>query len=410
MTDTPAPVAERDRIASLDVLRGLGVMGILMVNAALFALPWTVAIDPRLSGLPWTPEALSAWRVTHVFFELKWVTLFSMLFGVSLYLVGGDGTDPARNRVVASRLKWLLLFGLIHGVLIWAGDILFHYAVVGFAMLLCRGMRPKPLLIWGSALVALMGFVTISSTMSMGTMPPEMQGNAWITDNDLVAKTVRAFQGGVVSATLVNAITWLVFGLMGLLGLGLRTFGLMMIGLGLFKLGVLQGRRSTLFYAGWVAAAAVSLLLIWLQSGETIRRDFDMIYSAGIGMAANWFLSPVVSLGYASLAILLLKTPIRPLLSLTIGSLGRMAFTNYIAQSLIMTTIFWGGRGLGLFGTMNRDEWIPIVLAIWAAQLIWSPLWLAAFRYGPLEWLWRRLSYGRPLPIRRRREPALAPA
>jgi uncharacterized protein len=119
-------------------------------------------------------------------------------------------------------------------------------------------------------------------------------------------------------------------------------------------------------------------------------------------MAPNWFLSPVISLGYASLAILLLKTPLRGLLTLTVGSLGRMAFSNYIAQSLIMTTIFWGGRGLGLFGTMNRDEWIPIVLAIWAAQLVWSPLWLAAFRYGPLEWLWRRLSYGRALPLSRR--------
>ena len=410
MTDTPAPVAERDRIASLDVLRGLGIMGILMVNAAFFALPWTVALDPRLSGLPWTPEAETAWRVVHVFFELKWITLFSMLFGVSLYLVGGDGSDPARNRIVASRLRWLLLFGLVHGVLIWAGDILFHYAVIGFGMLLCRRMRPKSLLIWGSGLIALMGLVMISSTLSPGEIPPEMRNNAWVRENDLIGKTVRAYQDGVLSATLVNALIWVLMTLMSFLGVGLRTLGLMMIGLALFKLGVLQGRRSALFYAAWVAAAAVSLALIWLQSGETIRRGHDMMYASGVGMAANWFLSPVVSLGYASLAILLLKTPIRPLLNLTVGSLGRMAFTNYIAQSVIMTSIFWGGRGLGLFGTMNRDEWIPIVLAIWAAQLVWSPLWLAVFRYGPLEWLWRRLSYRRPLPIRRGREPALAPA
>jgi uncharacterized protein len=209
---------------------------------------------------------------------------------------------------------------------------------------------------------------------------------------------------------LVNAITWLVMALGGLFSGGLRTFGLMMIGLALYKLGVLQGRRSALFYAAWVAAGAVSLGLIWLQSGETIRRDFDLLYASGVGMAANWFLSPVVSLGYASLAILLLKTPLAPLLRLTVGAVGRMAFSNYIAQSLIMTTIFWGGRGLGLFGTMNRDEWIPIVLAIWAAQLVWSPLWLAVARYGPLEWLWRRLSYKRPLPLLRRSEPVLAAA
>jgi uncharacterized protein len=410
MTDTPAPVADRDRIASLDVLRGLGIMGILMVNAAFFALPWTTVLDPRLSGLPWDAEALTAWRVTHVFFEMKWVTLFSMLFGVSLFLVGGDGSDAARNRVAASRLKWLLLFGVIHGVLIWAGDILLHYAVVGFAMLLCRGMRPKALLLWGSGLVAAMGLVLISSTLSSGSIPPEMRDHAWVHENDLIGATVRAYQGGLLSATLVNMLTWLVLGIGGLLSGGVRTFGLMMIGLGLYKLGVLQGRRSPLFYAAWVAAAAVSLALIWLQSGETIRRDFDLAYASGVGVAANWFLSPVVSLGYASLAILLLKTPLGPLLRITIGSVGRMAFSNYIAQSLIMTTIFWGGRGLGLFGTINRDEWIPIVLAIWAAQLVWSPLWLAVARYGPLEWLWRRLSYGRPLPLFRRREPALAAA
>ena len=412
MADTPAPVAERDRIASLDVLRGLGIMGILMVNAAFFALPFTVFIDPRLSPLPFDGEAMAAWRATHVFFELKWITLFSMLFGVSLYLVGGHGSDPERNAVANRRLRWLLLFGALHGALIWAGDILFHYAVIGFLMLLFRRLSVRSLLIVGATLVAVMGLVNVGSMAMLLMLPADVQAEvsdtSWVEELNLVEVTVEAYRGGLLSATVANLVTWLLVVLVTLFAFGLRTLGLMMIGLALFRLGFWQGRRSLRSYVAWVAAGAVSLALIWLQAGEVIRRDFDMVYASGVGAAANYFLSPVVTLGYASLAILLLKTPVGGLLRLTVGALGRMAFSNYIAQSLIMTTLFWGGRGLGLFGTINRDEWIPIVLAIWAAQLVWSPLWLARFRYGPLEWLWRRLSYGRQLPMTRRPEPAPA--
>ena len=122
-------------------------------------------------------------------------------------------------------------------------------------------------------------------------------------------------------------------------------------------------------------------------------------------------LAALVTLAYVAAVSLLMRTRGFRAPAAVLGAVGRMAFTNYIAQSLIMTAVFYGGgRGLGLYGRLTWTEWTGIVLAVWAAQLIWSPLWLARFHMGPLEWLWRRLSYRRPLPLLRRSGPAVAPA
>ncbi len=127
-----APVGESERIRSLDVMRGFAVLGILTVNAPFFAAPWQTAVNPLLPPLDVTPQTLWSWFVVHVFFEYKCITLFSMLFGASIYLVGGERSDKARGALLHRRLSWLLVFGLIHGTLIWYGDILVTYALTGF--------------------------------------------------------------------------------------------------------------------------------------------------------------------------------------------------------------------------------------------------------------------------------------
>ena len=407
-----APVRETDRIKSLDVMRGFAVLGILIVNAAFFAAPWQTSQNPLLPPLDVNDQTLWSWLVMHVFFEFKCITLFSILFGASIYMVGGERSDAERGAVLRRRLFWLLIFGLIHALLIWYGDILFHYALAGFIVLLARSWKARTLLIVGVVLYLLalgLQFAHLAFAPFMANLPPEvleeiqasqarMKALTFAPPEDAVAADIAAHQGDLVASTWANASQWLQFFVWGALFLLPRTIGVMMIGMALFKAGFLSGRAPAWVYvlflllgAGAISAIGCQALINW-RAGMT----FSQLHEGGL--AANAALSLFGSLGYAALFVLLVKAGAR-FLTEPLAAVGRMAFTNYIAQSLIMTTIFQGGRGFGLFGEIDRPTLMAIVLAVWALQLIWSPLWLSRFQMGPLEWVWRRLSYGKPVAI-----------
>ncbi|OQW55794.1 MAG: hypothetical protein A4S17_05665 [Proteobacteria bacterium HN_bin10] len=399
-----APVTAESRIKSLDVLRGFALLGILAVNAAYFAGPWQGAFNPLIEPLAIDGQTMWSWFVMHVFFEFKCITLFSMLFGASIYLVGGERSDKSRGAVLRRRLFWLMIFGLIHGLLIWYGDILLHYALAGFLVLFARSWKPATLFIVGGILYVLaFGMQTMSGPLmslvpqdQLGPILEEVEGVFAVSPADF-ERMQAAYQGGLVSGIQQNIDTWLqvlgnsVFGLMP------RTISVMLIGMALFKVGFLSGRAPAWLYATMLLAGALALALIGYQALINWNLRFDTLHMLGAGIAANAGLSIFVSLGYASLLILLVKAGAQ-LLTEPLAAVGRMAFTNYILQSLIMTTIFWGGgRGLGLWGEVDRPTLWAIVLGVWALQLIWSPLWLARFEMGPLEWIWRRLSYAKPV-------------
>jgi uncharacterized protein len=401
-----APVTAESRIKSLDVLRGFALLGILAVNAAYFAGPWQGAFNPLIEPLAIDGQTMWSWFVMHVFFEFKCITLFSMLFGASIFLVGGERSDKSRGAVLRRRLFWLMIFGLIHGLLIWYGDILLHYALAGFLVLFARSWKPATLFIVGGILYLLaFGLQTMSGPLmslvpqdQLGPILEEVRGVFAVSPADF-ERMQAAYQGGLVSGIQQNIDTWLqvlgnsVFGLMP------RTISVMLIGMALFKVGFLSGRAPAWLYATMLLAGALALALIGYQALINWNLRFDTLHMLGAGIAANAGLSIFVSLGYASLLILLVKAGAQ-LLTEPLAAVGRMAFTNYILQSLIMTTIFWGGgRGLGLWGEIDRPTLWAIVLGVWALQLIWSPLWLARFEMGPLEWIWRRLSYAKPVRI-----------
>jgi uncharacterized protein len=206
------------------------------------------------------------------------------------------------------------------------------------------------------------------------------------------------YRGGLVAATLENMSTWQQFLVSALFGLIVRTAGVMMIGMALFKWGFLSGHARVWVYWFIFIAAAAALGVIGYQAWINVQTGFDFLHMQTRGHFANTILSIFGSLGYASLVILLVKGGVW-FVTGPLAAVGRMAFTNYIAQSLIMTTIFWGGRGFGFYGGIDRPSLWGIVLIVWAVQLVWSPLWLARFEMGPLEWVWRRLSYGAPVRI-----------
>jgi uncharacterized protein len=401
MTDL-APVQEANRIKSLDVVRGFALLGILAVNAAFFAAPFQAAQNPLLEPIAVTPDTLWSWFVMHVFFEFKMITLFTMLFGASIYLVGGERSDKDRGQVLRRRLLWMVLFGVLHGALIWYGDILLVYALTGLLVLFARSLRPATLFIVGSILFVL-GVGVFAGLGAMMQYAPaetltEMRHQMWAPPAEEIERQIAAYQAGVVSAMQENLGSWLAF--LGYIPFFMvRTAGLMMIGMALFKTGFFSGRSSYSVYMITALIGAAALATVAYQAWINWRLEFDFVHMMGAGVFANNALSVFISLFYASVLIMLVKANALNFLTAPLAAAGQMAFTNYIAQSLIMTTIFYGGRGFGLWGEVDRPTLWAIVLAVWALELIWSPLWLSRFKMGPLEWVWRRLSYARPVSI-----------
>jgi uncharacterized protein len=402
ITPVLRPVAAGERYLSLDILRGLGVMGILAVNAVGFAEPMSVYLSPELSPHPLVGAEAIAWWVVHTFFHFKFVTLFSMLFGVSILLVGGERADKPRGALLRRRLGWLLVIGLIHGLVIWFGDILLLYACTGFLAMLARSWTPKRLFTVSITVILLGSILAVAPPIFLETAPPDIQkqviANMAQPGSDVpVATSVAVMKSGLLPAMTENAKQWLVLQPASLIVFIWRTGALMLLGMALFKTGFLTGKAKTWVYATLIAVAAVGLAWTGWENSAKLATHFAKPQAVGRYSLAYEFMTLPITLGYASLAILLIRSAMVRKLLTPLSRLGQMAFTNYLTQSIIMTTIFWSGRGLGYFGDFTRVQLWMCVIAIWVLQLIWSPLWLSRFRMGPLEWIWRRLSYGKGL-------------
>ncbi|GAD60335.1 DUF418 domain-containing protein [Brevundimonas sp. BAL450] len=395
----PAPVRTSDRLFSLDVVRGFAVLGILAVNAITFAMPEPVMMNPSLQPGGLEGEAAAAWQTMHVFFQDKMRTLFSMLFGASLFLIGGERSDLTRGKLLRKRLFWLGLFGLAHGLFFWFGDILLLYALTGLVVLLVRSWSAKRLLIVGVALNVTLSALYVGAIALMRMAPPEALADMnWDASPQRIAEMIAEYQGTALETTLTLMGSWVSVVPFMAIGFIPATAALMMIGMGLYKSGFLAGRAPAWVYGLFIALGAGSVWLIHGESSAVIAAGFPMVET--LMRPANTFLSPLVSLAYASALILLARFGLKLILT-PLARAGQMAFTNYLTQTLIMTTIFYGGRGLGYFGQVGWPEMWMFIIGIWVVQLIWSPLWLSRFTMGPLEWVWRRLTYGKGVALKR---------
>lgn len=378
----------RDRILILDATRGLAVLGILLCNVTSFSHADALGLDfPHRWPHPANSASEFVWWLIETVFDKRFVTLFSMLFGVSLFLVGGERRDTGRSPVLHRRLFWLAIFGLIHGALVWRGDILLDYAAVGAVIMLCRSWSPRRLLTAGIAFFTALHLLAIWGNLysAIGShFSPDYPN----LGRDIAAQT-SAFAGDFRSSLVANLISWRSTIVRGLVSGVLLSAPMMLIGLGLFKLGFFSGRLSRQAYMLFVGAGALALICI---AGATTA-DVAAAHSQPTGFEASFFrdlLAPVVSLGYAGALCLALGGRGEWLLRL-LAPVGHMAFTNYLTQSLIMTAIFYGGRGLDLFGHLDRPALALIVAATWLVQVAWSHLWLKRYPSGPFEWVWRRL-------------------
>lgn len=437
---TLAPVTESERVFPVDILRGFALLGILMMNITAFGLPSEAYVNPMLPALDQYVgkfEGLTrqVWFAIHLLFDMKMMTIFSMLFGAGLVLMGerSAGRDEGNSRksfagVYYRRLLWLFLIGMVHAYLIWYGDILVGYAMCGLLLYPVRRWRAGWLIGAGTMIMLLalpiwsgLGFslswVRDQATEAQaildrgGTLSPEQKGmlDGWretsagmIPTVEQVAKEVDAHRGTWFESFKANAMEavfmqTLLFVLMTVW----RVLGAMLIGMGLMKLGVFAAARTVRFYAV-IAAVGYGLGLPIVAYGglQLIDHKFDRVYVMLLGWHYNYVGSFLIALAHTSAVMLIVKAGGLAWLTSRLAAVGRMALSNYLMQSILCTFIFWGW-GLGYFAKLRLEQMVPIVVGFWVVQLLWSPWWLKKFRFGPAEWAWRSLTYLKPQTMRR---------
>jgi uncharacterized protein len=427
------PVTAKERYFAVDVLRGFALLGILAMNIVAFGWPRAAYGDPTRGG-GFAGLDRGVWFFNHLFFEMKMMTIFSMLFGAGLVLM--DHRAAARGASIAGiyyrRILWLLAIGLVHAYLIWDGDILVDYAEAGLVIYLFHRLKPRTLIILGiSAMLALVAILlsvgAAINFMKAATVRVEAQIKAnqkptWLDqkahdfwtrnlkeafkrDPETLKKNwdteLAVFRGGYLGIVKHRAPELLVGQTIGfLLGGGLFAASRMLLGMGLMKLGVFSAQRSWRFYT-WLAVLGygIGLPLMVYDAIRLIQNDFsfDYLIMRG-GVFYNAFGSFVVALAHVGMLMLIVQKGAIGWLTNRLAAVGRMALSNYLTHSLVCTTLFYG-YGFGLFGHINRAGLAAIVLAIWIFQLIVSPIWLEHFRFGPAEWLWRSLTYWKLQPM-----------
>ena len=406
MSDEPRPTAPSERIASLDVLRGIAVLGILVINIQLFSMPFTALNNPTVYG-DFSGANYWAWFVSHVFAEQKFMTLFSVLFGAGIVLFtrSKERTNQPAIRLHYRRTGWLLLIGLAHAYLLWYGDILVTYALCALWVVRARNWRPRTQFAVGLVLLAIASLIELSLGFALQAAS-EVAAETWAPSEAALQAELEAYRGGWVEQFEHRASTaLLVQTVQFLLQTAWRVTGLMLIGMALFEWGVLSNERSDRFYYRLLAGCGVAGLGLVL-AGVWYKEAHDWgLEAAFFGAQFNYWGSALLAGAYVALVMLYCRRRATAADGRALAAVGRTAFSNYLLQTLVATSIFYG-HGLGLFGYVSRVEQLAIVALIWALQLPLSVLWLRRFRYGPMEWVWRTLTYKRLEPLTRSERPA----
>ncbi len=423
------PATGSDRFVAVDVLRGVAVLGILAMNIYAFTMPFIAYQNPLLYGGS-TGLDLGTWVFTHIFFDQKFLPIFAMLFGAGLVMMfeRSEQRGTQMTGVYYRRNLWLLIFGMIHAYLIWFGDILFTYSLIGMLIFFFRRRQPRTLLIIGSLLlliglpinhlmgksfaIAAKGAAELSAAQDAGETLSDEDAKklkewdegmrAFVTPSaEDVEKDIETHLSSYSEIVVKRVPTVVMMQIFGLFFFVLwRVGGLMLIGMALMKWRVFTAERSLRFYTVQLAVGyGLGLPLVAWSAYTLHRHDFEPLYVFQEGIYFNTLGSVGVALGHVAVVMLAFKLGWVKGLIDRFAAAGRMAFTNYLSHSLLLTPIFYG-YGLGFYGKVDRFEQMGIVLVVWALQLWWSPLWLKHFRFGPLEWCWRSLTYWKRQPLR----------
>ena len=429
-----APVSQQERIVILDSLRGFAILGILLLNMPSFAMPPPAHHDPSVLN-EWGTIDLTTWKIMNWFPEGTQRALFSMLFGAGILLfIGGkekrlDGMMPADY--FFRRQLWLITFSVFDVfVLLWSGDILLDYAVLGMVMFAFRNLPAKKLLIGaGFCFVFMLATenrnlyhdketihrgeviaaidttktkLTLIQKEQLGAMEDFKQRNT--VDNKLkrVQKNLEKNTGSYcdlyehrTGRYLDQLVTYLYFGIWDVMLF-------MFIGMAFLKMGILTGQASAKTYLLMtIIGLGVGLIISWFRLQQMIDAKFNWYeYTKQVWFSFYELSRTFRAIGILGLIMLLYKSGWFKWLFALLRPVGQMAFTNYLMQSLLCGLIFYG-IGFGLFGKLQRHEIYYVLLAVWLMQIIYSNIWLRYFRFGPMEWLWRSLTYWKKQPFKK---------
>jgi len=429
-----APVSQQERIVILDSLRGFAILGILLMNIPSFAMPSPANHDPSVLN-EWGTIDFKTWFIVDWIPEGTQRAIFSMLFGAGILLfIGGkekrlDGMMPADY--FFRRQLWLIVFSLFDVfVLLWLGDILLDYACLGMLMFAFRNLPPKKLLIGAAFCFIFMlarenrNLYLDKETIHRGELVAAIDTTktklSFIQKDQLVAmqdfkdrttmvsklkrtekniekntssyKTLYEYR---TSEYIDDLVTYLFLGIWDVLLF-------MFLGMAFFKMGILTGQASVKIYL-WmtVIGLGVGLTISYFRLQQMIDVKFNWYdYTKQVWFSYYELSRTFRSIGIFGSIMLLYKSGLFKWLFALLRPVGQMAFTNYLMQSL-MCGLFFYGVGFGMFGKLQRHEIYYVVAAVWTIQIIYSNIWLYYFRFGPMEWAWRSLTYWKKQPMKK---------
>jgi uncharacterized protein len=378
MTEHSAPVNPTERVQAIDVLRGLALFGVLIVN---LVTEFRVSVFQQF--LPPDPATPLVDRIADTFvstvLELKAISLFSLLFGVGMAIQFEHlQTSPSRLLLLARRVAALLIFGLIHMCLIWNGDILTEYALIG--------MLAIPFLYLPSRALSMVAIGLFALFASLSFLLPSSYWPTAAFLQQQVAGANRVYANGGYGEVLRFRLQEIPMLLPLLTYIAPRTLALVLTGILAWRSEILRRLLVCLAFVGLLLGAVLTFM-------DGHGRDLvPTAYQSWLALVTP--LGPVaLAFGYASLLLLLLRLASTRRVLGIFAPLGRMAFTNYIGQSLIFGWLFYG-YGLGWFGCLGTAQTLALGIVVYIAQIFVSAWWLRRFRFGPVEWLWRTLMYG----------------
>tara|TARA_B110001454_G_C12710076_1_gene430346 strand:+ start:171 stop:1361 length:1191 start_codon:yes stop_codon:yes gene_type:complete len=389
-----APAREENRLPMIDITRGFAVMGIVLMNIIAFSMPQAAYINPNAWGGESVADRL-AWLVSFVLVDGKMRGLFSLLYGASMILLMDRAEMAGKNgqSYMIVRSVWLFMFGIAHYLLLWWGDILTLYAVIGLVAMRFAGRQPLALV-----KLAFLAFAAHMALLIVLTVGIQQDGTLsyypQLSDKAAIHMEIALYQGSwaaIFAHKLADIWHW---GFAGLLYMSFDTLGFMLLGMAMLKGGFLSGNWAREQYLGTarhcflIGLPPMLALGIWAWAS-----GFNPATTFAVVMTWSFPFRIPLTVGYAALILAFSMAGLGAFLD-RVAAAGRMAFSNYLLSSLVMTGVFYGW-GSGMFASVPRAQVYLFVLPMWALMLFWSPLWLARFRYGPAEWLWRGLTLGK---------------
>lgn len=394
------PVSGDSRIQILDILRGFALLGILMVNVHWFGTPVTVMIS---SLEHWTGPASDAVNFFIKFlFEGKFYVLFSMLFGYGFYLFLTRKKTVGKSVVAtySMRLFILLIFGLLHVILLWPGDILVYYAVLGFVLILFRNVSPGKLINWAIGFLLIPSFFVGFGVLFM-SMPEAAEAieqgmeetNKYM--KSLYNKALAVYPSGSFREMIDMRIQEYKLLLNGILFFQVNIMGMFLVGVYAAKKQLLENLDTNISFFkklmvwGYAIGIPANLFFAW----SAIHYDTTSLsINTLLVTFANAFGNPALSLAYVSTLVVLFNEGRLLVVSQLLAPVGRMALTNYLVHSIAGIFVFHA-YGLGLFGKIPPWQLILPAVAFYLLQVWLSKIWLKKYRFGPFEWIWRTLTY-----------------